>query len=419
MIKKKSLLAISFLIFCLSCTREDSTIKDLEVDPENTIPETNEITNHLFLVNDAGSNRVFLINKDKENVFEWQLDSGIGNDCVLMENGKLLALLQADNPLIEFGGYGGKLQIINPDFTVEWEYIISDENQIAHHDIEMLPNGNILALIWRKKSSEEAQNAGFKENHAIYPESIVEINPGTSEIVWEWNSWDHMIQDYDSTAENFGDISSNPSKIDINYSLVPNGDIMHANGLDYDPEQELIYLSVNFFSEVWVIDHSTTTEIARLDTGGRHNKGGDLVYRFGNPEAYQNEEGKRLFYNNHYPNLIMENGRKKMLIFMNGSNTEQSSVYEFDLANLPEMKANTDNEPELLWEFTKVNLFSSKVSGAELLSNGNILITIGVTGIWEVDRQGNILWKYETEGFFWRTYPYHKDSDAILNLGIE
>lgn len=416
MLKKSFLTSILLFLVSWGCSKDNGALKDNGSNPDL---ESKEIIDHLFLINDAENNRVFLMNKEEENVFEWQLESGIGNDCVLMENGKLLAILQADNPFIEFGGYGGKLQIINPDFSVEWEYIISDENQIAHHDIEMMPNGNILAIIWKRKSAEEAKKAGFKGNYAVYPESIVEINPASKQIVWEWNSWDHLIQDYDSTADNFGNIASNPSKIDINYSLVPNGDIMHANGLDYDPVEDLIYLSVNFFSEVWVIDHSTTTETAKLDSGGRHNKGGDLVYRFGNPEAYQNEGGKRLFYHNHYPNLILENGRKKMLIFMNGYNNQQSSVYEFDLDILPDLKQNTDNEPKILWEFTHSNLFSSKVSGAELLHNGNILITIGVSGIWEVNRKGDILWKFEEEGFFWRTYPYHKDSDAILNLGIE
>ncbi len=415
MLKQSSFLMLLFLFLSLGCSQNsiDDEVED-DLDLENR-----EITDHYFLINDAESNRVFLIDKSEKNIFEWNLNSGIGNDCFLMENGKLLALLQADDPSIDFGGYGGKIQIINPDHTIDWEYIISDENQIAHHDIEMLPNGNILALVWDKKTAYEAKEAGFMGDYAIYPEKILEIDPTTDQIVWEWNSWDHLIQDYDKTKDNFGEISSNPSKIDINYSLVANGDIMHANGLDYDPEEDLIYLSVNFFNEVWVIDHSTTTEIAKKDFGGRHNKGGDLVYRFGNPEAYQNEGGQRLFYNNHYPNIITENGRKKMLIFMNGYLDEQSKVYEFDLENLPELKENADNEPELLWEFTDPNLYSSKVSGAELLSNGNILITIGVTGIWEVNREGTILWKYEDEGFFWRTYPYHKDSKAIINLGIE
>lgn len=406
-----------FFLLISGCSNDPN---EISLESSEKPGEVNgEIKDHLFLVNDAGSNRVYLMNKLEEIIFEWQLQSGIGNDCFLLENGKLLALLQADDPQIEFGGYGGKIQIINPDFSVNWEYILSDANRIAHHDIEMLPNGNILTIVWDKKSSQEAKDAGFIEDYAVYPETLLEINPETNQIVWEWNSWDHLIQDHDSTKDNYGDVASNPSKIDINYSLVPNGDIMHANGLDYDSENDLIYLSVNFFSEIWVIDHSTTTEVAKTDSGGRFNKGGDLIYRFGNPEAYKNKEGQRLFYNNHYPNLILEDGIRKMLVFMNGNHIKQSTVYEFNLDQIPSLNISSNNEPPILWEFTSPDLFSSKVSGAELLKNGNILITIGTTGIWEINRQGETLWKFEGDGFYWRTYPYHIDTPAIKNLNIQ
>ena len=75
---------------------------------------------------------------------------------------------------------------------------------------------------------------------------------------------DHLVQDVNSDSKNFGVINENTDKININYmdqynEGSYNGDIMHANALEYDKENDLIYISVNFFSEVWVIDHSTTT----------------------------------------------------------------------------------------------------------------------------------------------------------------
>ena len=69
---------------------------------------------------------------------------------------------------------------------------------------------------------------------------------------------------------------------------------MHANGLDYDEANDVIYLSVYYYDEVWVIDHSTTTSEAQSSAGGNYNKGGDLIYRFGNPNTY-NSLGNKIF----------------------------------------------------------------------------------------------------------------------------
>ena len=193
---------------------------------------------------------------------------------------------------------------------------------------------------------------------------------------------------------------------------------MHANAIAYDAVNDAILISVNFFSEVWVIDHSTTTEEASGSTGGNYGKGGDLIYRFGNPSAYGNTEGSRLFYNNHFPNLLSGADQGKMLIFSNGNGIGQSTVYELQLPVNYELTPGTNNEPEVLWSFTDPDLFSGKVSGAVPLSNGNILITEGDFGFWEVTRDKEVVWKFSASGFFWRGYNYSRDAAGIQALDL-
>jgi hypothetical protein len=383
-----------------------------------------KIDSNYILVNEAAANRVFLMDKEARLLHEWPLTNNIGNDVFLLPNGKLLASLESDSPQIQLGGKGGRLQFIAPDGTVDWDFIYSSSEGETHHDAELLPNGNVLAMVWIRKPAEAGVQAGFMLDEDVFPESIIEIDPNTNEIVWEWHSWDHLIQDHDVTKDNFGVIADHPERIDINYvpksgnSVEIKGDIMHANGIAYDKVNDVILLSANFYSEVWVIDHSTTTQEAASNSGGAYGKGGDLIYRFGNPMAYGNTLGERMFYNNHFPNILKGDNLGKLLIFSNGNGLGQSTVFELELPVVYDLKASTNNELKVTWSFTDPDLYSGKVSGAVLLPNGNILITEGDFGFWEVTRDKEVVWKFNAPGFFWRGYSYSKTALEIQALDL-
>lgn len=383
-----------------------------------------KIDSNYILVNEAAANRVFLIDKEARLLHEWPLTNNIGNDVSLLPNGMLLASLESDSPQIQLGGKGGRLQFIAPDGTVDWDFIYSTSEAETHHDAELLPNGNIIAMVWQRKSVEVGAQAGFMLEDDVFPESIIEIDPTTNEIVWEWHSWDHLIQDHDVSKDNYGVVADHPERIDINY--VPKsgntaeikGDIMHANGIAYDKVNDVILLSANFYSEVWVIDHSTNTQEAASNSGGAYGKGGDLIYRFGNPMAYGNTAGERMFYNNHFPNILKGENLGKLLIFSNGNGLGQSTVFELELPSAYDLQANTNNELNITWSFTDPDLYSGKVSGAVPLPNGNILITEGDFGFWEVTREKEVVWKFKAPGFFWRGYSYSKSAPEIQALDL-
>lgn len=439
------LLVSMLFIFIISCNKDDTQITDPDddlieqeqgedneiEDPEDEQEEDGEelsdenvlvydeekALDALVLVEDLSSDEVFLMEKDGTIYHEWNLTNELGNDAYLEDDGKLLALLKTDNDQILFGGSGGQIQLINPDNTIDWQFVYSTEDYNLHHDIERLPNGNIIALVWEKKISEEAQEKGFEGSQDVFIESVIEINPGTNEIVWKWSSWDHLVQDSDSSKLNFMSLEENPQLIDINYNSTSDtsidGDIMHANSIEYDIHNDLIYISVNYYSEVWVIDHSTTTSQAMTSTGGNYNKGGDLVYRFGNPSTYDSNE-ERIFFNNHFCNIIKEGlpGEGNIMVFMNGGDLLQSSVFELELPSVLDI----NEQPTINWFYENADLYFGRVSGALRLSNGNTLIAEGDFGYWEVTEEKEVVWKYNKPGFIWRGYSYSRDSSAIENL---
>jgi len=420
----RNIFLVFLFVFQLNCKSDEDIINI----PDPDLTENIEIYNGSLIENnytfaiENGGLISYLIDKAGNKVKEWQFDTKLGNDLELLPQGKLIGIFKSDNPSITFGGYGGIIKILNNNGSINWEYNYSSEDYISHHDFELLPNGNVLFIAWEKIDTIEAQANGVITSIPVYPETLIEVNPSSNQIVWKWRSFNHIVQDIDSNLSNFGNVSENPQLIDINYNTALNGDIMHANGIDYDSVKDIIYLSVNKYSEVWVIDHSTTILEAESDSGGIYNKGGDLLYRFGNPTAYKNLQGTRMFYNNHFPNLLEDNepGVDNVLVFNNGVNNGQSIIYELDIPDNFNLYPNMDNEPNIVWSFTDPNLFFGRISGAVRLKNGNTLIAEGDYGFWEVTSNGEIVWKYNgLESKFWRFYAYYFDDDEIIDLNLE
>jgi hypothetical protein len=188
----------------------------------------------------------------------------------------------------------------------------------------------------------------------------------------------------------------------------PTGDWLHTNSVDYLPEQDLIVLSTPRLSELWVIDHGTTTAEAAGSSGGRRGHGGDLLWRWGNPRIWGHggEADQRLFAQHDARWLPGGSpGELRLLVFNNGSgrpgDEEFSSVEElvlpFDATRgflRPEGRPFGPGEPA--WSYTdKGRFFSAFISGSQRLPNGNTLICEGAKGrIFEITSDGRIVWDY-------------------------
>ncbi len=115
-------------------------------------------------------------------------------------------------------------------------------------------------------------------------------------------------------------------------------DWVHGNSVAYNAQLDQVVLSAREFSEIWIIDHSTTTAEAAGHNGGKHGKGGDLLYRWGNPQAYRAGTAKdqRLF-NQHDAHWIPDGlpGAGHLLVFNNGSRRPNDNYSSADETVLP------------------------------------------------------------------------------------
>lgn len=366
----------------------------------------------------------YLINNEGKIVHKWTASKyPPGQSVYLLENGHLLRTCMTKGKLSSGGGEGGRVEEYDWDDKLVWELDFSTETYMQHHDIKLLPNGNILMLVIEKKTYAECIAAGFNPNKfqpeiqqkgMMVPDYVVEIKPNYpigGYVVWEWHSWDHLIQDFDGTKQNYGVVKSHPELIDCagDQRVLPSF-WNHMNSIDYNPEFDQIALSVRGNSEVWIIDHSTTTAEAKSHLGGKRGKGGDLLYRWGNPACYRvGTKSNQRYYEQHDVEWILPGrpGAGNITCYNNGIGRSPkytfSTVDEFTPAvdskgNYAMVVGSIADPKEFIWTYSgsaNDSLYSENISGAFRLPNGNTIICSGTLGKFiEVNTIGEIVWKY-------------------------
>ena len=272
-------------------------------------------------------------------------------------------------------------------------------------------------IAWELKTRDEAIAAGRDTTKLtagkLWPDHIIEVDPATDSIVWEWHIWDHLVQDYDATKDNYGVVGDHPELIDLNFEDRASGnaaDWIHANALDYYAQYDQIMLSAREFDEVWIIDHGTTTEEAAGHSGGRQGMGGDLLYRWGNPRTYRaGDSADQQLHHQHNPQWIKPGlpGAGNILVFDNGDSRPDSlysAVQEFtppvDPTGRYPMPA--PGEPYgpagPSWQYKATpptSFYSPTVGSAQRLPNGNTMICEGTKGrFFEVAPDTQTVWTY-------------------------
>ena len=419
-------------------------------------------------VNDRGdvqkSRKTILMDEHGEVAHEWPTPQRLPEATVtyLMPDGNL-ARTTCKYDWLEMDGQfpigtSGTASIVAPDGAVLWEWSnIEFGKEALHHDIEVMPNGNILVISWHFAGLSEARRLGWKRqgtlNRVIF-DKVLELEPdlegGGAEIVWEWRMRDHLVQNVYPDLPNFGNPSDHPGKIDPNWPDLErvqfnSGQLLHLNSVSYSAAEDMILLSSAVFGEIWVIDHSTTTAEARGSTGGRYGSGGDIVWRWGNPQTHGRggQQDQVLFWQ-HDAHFLSDNvpHAGELLIFNNGMRRDArgradhgqicmgmldgaySDVLEITLPREASGRVASSGDPQVDWSFNhdgSKGVYSPFMSGAQRMPNGNTLMVQGCDKrIVEVTPAGEIVLDFNVggPGRMFRIYKFAHDAPAIRALGL-
>jgi|GEM_PF-1021214 len=410
------------------------------------------------------SKRMFLMDDHGKIVQEWDTPyhTPEATSAYLLESGHLLRATSKAHYLemeheFPVGGHG-TITIEDKASNIIWEWNhYTPKGECAHHDVEMMPNGNLLSIAWVYVPSEQANAQGWVQQgdrERIILDKIIEVKPdyetGGSEIIWEWSVLDHVIQNVDPSLPNYGEPADHPEKIDINWPQLDEiqfnyGQLIHMNSVSYNAEKDLLMLSSAIFGEAWVIDHSTTWEESKGSTGGRYGRGGDLLWRWGNPQTYgTGDHTDQVLYWQHDTYWLTDSvpHTGDMMVFNNGMRRDASGNAEYDqicmgmidgaFADVLELKLPWDgdgklaagNQAEITWSYNsdgKDDVYSPFMSGAQRMPNGNtIMVQAFDKRIVEVNPDGEMVLDFHVggPGRMFRVYKYAPDFPGIVALGL-
>ena len=362
---------------------------DIGADDEGDSNFTSEQDEDYILFAPLNRETAYLINLDGDVVHDWKLSGRPGNAVYLLEGGDLLATYTVRGRF-NAGGVGGGVELLTWDGEEVWSFELSNDHAHLHHDVEMLPNGNVLMIAWEAKTRQETLAAGLTpselpDSGEVWSEMILEYDPSLDQVVWEWHLWDHVLPT-GWAAE------ANPGKIDLRFaSNRSSPDWWHLNAVDYSEDLDQIVLSSRAASEFWIIDHDLTTAEAAGDAG-------DLLYRFGNPAAYGGS-GEQVLVAQHDAKFLDDD---TILVFDNGDKRARaySRVVELDLPAYGESSSTRVLPAQIVWQYPleeggDTAFFADHISGAQRLENGNTLVCSGVEGrFFEVTPTGETVWEY-------------------------
>ncbi len=282
---------------------------------------------------------------------------------------------------------GNLVAIIKDEMIIELDWnskLVWKAKLRAHHDFARTENGNTIVV--SRRDVENPWNPA--EQLAI--DELVEFDKN-GDIVWTWQ--------YDKHLDEIASLAEQPVPPHKTFRDWP-----HINTCEILPENPIAVKDSRFSAGNLLMcgRHANTIFIVDRSTS-------KVVWAWGPGEL----EGP------HMPTML-KNGN--ILIYDNGHHIDETSRKYTRVVELDPLKK------KIVWEYTsdpKTDFFSPSRGSANRLENGNTLIAESDSGhLFEINPKGNIVWEYwnmdyndnGTRVSLYRTVPYDKKLvDGLLD----
>jgi hypothetical protein len=357
-----------------------------------------------------GTQAVLVVDMNGTLVKRWDgFNNSAGGPARVLPGGLVMSASGARPPHQE------SLELVRRDFEGKDLWRFSRSEQIAtrdggtiwsarqHHDwqLESFPagyyspettpdanRGNTLILTHTDRIEPKVADVMLGDDR------LIEVSP-SGEIVWQWVASDH-IDEFKFAPDARAAIKAARGFNKGRGSF----DWLHINSATYvGPNQWFDQGDRRFAPDGVIISSREASLLAIVGRDGR------IVWQLG-PDFGASEELRaiRQIIGQHHAHLIPKGlpGAGNLLVFDNGG----SSGYGFNTPIAPDgvgafARATSrvlEINPvtlELVWSYTNPRFFSTNISSAQRLPNGNTLITAGAGGrLFEVTRDGTIVWEY-------------------------
>ena len=187
-----------------------------------------------------------------------------------------------------------------------------------------------------------------------------------------------------------------------------NPDWTHVNAVDYNPALDQILISIHEFSEIWIIDHSTTAAEAAGHTGGRSGRG--VTCSIAGETHGSIARAPRKTRRSSLSTTPSGSARDSLVkVIFSSSTTATGARMATTLRSTSWSRRSTrrgtistsrgrrsgPKPPSGATAPKKSDFFATFISGTHRLPNGNTMICSGPNGtLFEVTPQKELVWKY-------------------------